>query len=167
MRLLSFVVLGALFAAGLVLSGMTQPSKVIGFLDVGGSWDPSLLLVMAGAIFVHAVSYRLVRRRKSPLLALNFEVPTRTDITPQLLGGAALFGIGWGLAGYCPGPAISSLVTGETNTIIFMGALVVAMVGYSVVTGRVSGPVNRGPAEGDLGTSTTLTLPERQALQGE
>lgn len=158
LRLFTFFLLGALFAAGLVISGMTQPSKVVGFLDVTGNWDPSLALVMLGAVVVHASTYRLVRRRRSPLLALSFFVPTRSDINLQLILGSALFGVGWGLAGYCPGPAITSLVALETSTLLFAGALVTSMIGYSLVTGKVSGVPNRKPEDQELGVPQVVEL---------
>jgi uncharacterized membrane protein YedE/YeeE len=115
---------GALFGAGLVLSGMTQPRKVIAFLDVFGHWDASLLLVMAGAICVHAPLYRLVTRRARPLFAARFEVPTRRDVGARLLLGAALFGIGWGVAGYCPGPSFVALPSSRAGVVVFVLALV-------------------------------------------
>lgn len=158
MRLLTIFLSGCLFAAGLVVAGMTQPSKVVGFLDVFGNWDPSLGLVMIGAISVHAVAYRLVRRRKSPLFALNFQVPTRTDIDPPLIVGSALFGVGWGLGGYCPGPAISSLVALEAGTMVFVGSLVATWIAYSLVTGRQSGLANRAPRDHELGNPRTIDV---------
>lgn len=121
---------GTLFGAGLVVSGMTLPSKVIGFLDVlGGAWDPSLALVMGGAIAVHAVVYRLIQGRPSPLLAERWSLPTRKDIDSRLLFGAALFGIGWGIGGFCPGPGLVSLVSGSLSSIVFVAAMLLAMLG--------------------------------------
>jgi hypothetical protein len=106
-RVVVALVAGLIFGAGLAVSGMTDPAKVLGFLDVsGGSWDPSLAFVMAGAIAVHAPVVRWLRRRGRPWLGDRVHLPTRTIIDGRLLGGAALFGIGWGLAGYCPGPAV-------------------------------------------------------------
>lgn len=120
---------GSLFGGGLVLAGMTQPSKVIGFLDMfGGEWDPSLALVMAGAIGVHAVAYRLVKGRASPLWAERWSLPTRSDIDGRLLLGAALFGIGWGLGGFCPGPGLVSLVGAATSSVVFVVAMLAAML---------------------------------------
>jgi uncharacterized protein len=118
---------GLLFGVGLFVSGMTQPSKVIGFLDPL-AWDPSLMFVMAGAIGVHLVAYRLVRRRSSPLLAGAFSVPSRRDIDVKLLAGAAIFGLGWGLGGYCPGPSIVSLASGATGVLVFVGAMLAGML---------------------------------------
>ena len=120
-------VAGVVFAVGLAIAGMTQPSKVIGFLDVAGPWDPSLAFVMVGAISVYFVATRLVRRRSAPLSGGGFHLPTRRDIEPNLLIGAALFGVGWGLAGYCPGPGLTSLATGSVSAITFIVAMAVGM----------------------------------------
>lgn len=124
---------GALFAFGLALAGMTRPAKVLGFLDFFRAWDPSLAFVMGGAIAVHAVAVALVTRRTSPVLAAGFVLPTRRDLDTRLLVGAALFGVGWGLGGYCPGPGIAALVTGSGSVVAF----VVAMLAALVVTARV------------------------------
>lgn len=124
---------GVIFALGLAISGMTQPAKVTAFLDFTGNWDPSLAFVMIGAIMVHAVLYRVIRRRSSPVLALTFAVPTRSDIDARLLGGAALFGVGWGLGGFCPGPAITSLASGQASVITFVLAMIAGMYLYTFV----------------------------------
>lgn len=118
---------GILFGAGLIVSGMTQADKVIDFLDISHQWDPSLAFVMVGAIGVHVVLYRLILQRQSPLFAESFGIPTRTDIDPRLVGGAALFGIGWGLGGYCPGPGLVSSMSGAGNAVAFVLALSVGM----------------------------------------
>jgi uncharacterized membrane protein YedE/YeeE len=118
---------GALFAIGLAIAGMTKPSKVVGFLDVAGAWDPSLAFVMIGAIAVHFVAFRLVLRRRTPLFDVTFHVPTRTDIDRRLLGGAALFGVGWGLGGFCPGPAIVSVASGSVGAAVFIVGMTVGM----------------------------------------
>jgi len=129
--LLGAFVSGLLFAIGLGLGGMTQPAKVTAFLDVTGNWDPSLALVMGGAILVYAPLYHLLRRRQAPLFAPVFSVPTRADVDLQLLGGAALFGIGWGLGGFCPGPAMVSLASGHTSVVTFVMSM---LAGMSVFT---------------------------------
>jgi uncharacterized membrane protein YedE/YeeE len=121
-------VAGALFATGLVVSGMTRPDKVLAFLDVLGHWDASLLLVMAGAIAVHALAYRLVLRRGSPLFDVRFHVPARRDIDLRILLGAAIFGIGWGIAGYCPGPALVSAAGGAVAPVVFVLAMAAGML---------------------------------------
>jgi len=117
---------GALFALGLVIGGMTIPAKVTGFLDVGGAWDPQLAFVMAAAIAVYAPALRWIRGRR-PLAAAGFHWPTARAIDARLVGGAALFGIGWGLAGYCPGPALASLAGGGVPVLIFVAALILGI----------------------------------------
>ena len=133
--LLASFVSGLLFALGLGISGMTQPAKVTAFLDFFGNWDPSLACVMIGAITVHAVLYRLIRRRSSPLCTATFAVPTRTDIDPRLVEGAALFGIGWGLGGFCPGPAVTSLASGHESVVLFVAAMLAGMYLYKLIEG--------------------------------
>jgi uncharacterized protein len=131
---------GLLFALGLVLSGMTQPAKVIGFLNVGamldgangagfpGKWDPSLAFVMGGALLVTLLAFaRSAQTGKQPWFADKFELPSRKDIDIKLIGGAALFGIGWALAGYCPGPALASLLAGGTDIFIFTTCMIGGM----------------------------------------
>ena len=127
---------GLLFALGLVLSGMTQPAKVIGFLNIHamldggfpGQWDPSLAFVMGGALLVTLIAFAITPKTgKRPWFAEKFELPTRKDIDIKLVGGAALFGIGWALAGYCPGPAFASLFAGGTDIVIFMATLLLGM----------------------------------------
>ena len=115
---------GIVFAVGLGLSGMTQPSKVIGFLDIPGGWDPSLAFVMVGAIGVHFIAYRLLPRFDSPVIADAFHVPAAGAVDPALLGGALLFGAGWGLGGFCPGPAIVSVVGGAQQALVFTASMV-------------------------------------------
>lgn len=122
----SFAV-GLLFAVGLAISGMTQPQKVIDFLNPW-DWDPSLLFVMLGAVGVHLISYPLVRRKSSPLLDSKWHVPSRKDVTARLILGSALFGVGWGLAGFCPGPAWTSLATGDVRSALFVGAMIFGML---------------------------------------
>ncbi len=122
----SFAV-GLLFAIGLAISGMTQPQKIIDFLDPF-NWDPSLMFVMLGAVGVHALSYPLVKRRSSPLLDTKWHVPTRKDVTSRLLLGSALFGIGWGLGGFCPGPGLASIASGDIRSVAFVGAMLIGML---------------------------------------
>lgn len=119
---------GLLFGVGLILSGMVDPAKVLNFLDVAGTWDPSLAFVMAGAIGVAAPGFWLVRRRKAPLASASFRVPPAdAPIDRSLVVGAAVFGIGWGLAGFCPGPALVSLPLGTHGAIAFVSAMVAAI----------------------------------------
>lgn len=115
---------GLLLGSGLLLGGMTQPAVVLGFLDVAGAWDPRLLFVMVGAIPVTLIGYRWLWRRSAPWLADGFSLPRSQHIDARLVGGATLFGLGWGLAGYCPGPALVSLASGLLPVV----GLVVAMV---------------------------------------
>jgi hypothetical protein len=119
---------GALFAWGLVLGGMTRPSKVIGFLDFGGSWDPALAFVMIGAATVYFLAYRAVLGAPRPLLDVAFYMPWRRKLDVRLFGGAAAFGVGWGLVGYCPGPAIVSLGTGAVAPFVFVAAMAGGMM---------------------------------------
>jgi len=118
---------GALFGVGLCVSGMTRPQKVLGFLDITGDWDPSLALVMLGAVAVHFGAYRLIRRRPAPLYAPEFFDPTRRTIDLQLIVGAALFGIGWGLGGYCPGPGVVSIGSAAPSALVFVAALLAGL----------------------------------------
>lgn len=136
---------GAFFAAGLVLSGMTRPGKVVAFLDVAGAWDPSLAFVMVGAIAVQAVAWWLSRRMSAPWAADAFVLPTFRDVDARLLGGAVLFGVGWGLGGFCPGPVLVSLATGSTNVLVFVAAMFAGMKLFQLV--------DRAPAETDDGAA--------------
>ena len=124
---LAALVVGFIFAIGLGISGMTQPQKVVGFLDLFGNWDPSLIFVMAGAIIVHFATYNLIRKRKSPVLSTDWHVPNKKEITPALVIGSVLFGIGWGLGGFCPGPAVVSLASFEVKPFIFVISMLVGM----------------------------------------
>ncbi|MCK0196930.1 YeeE/YedE family protein [Ancylobacter sp. 6x-1] len=119
--------LGLLFGIGLIVAGMSDPAKVLNFLDLAGSFDPSLALVMAAALAVTFIGYRLAFRRARPMLAPRFELPTRRDIDARLVGGAALFGIGWGLSGFCPGPALVSLGLSAPGTLAFVPAMLAGM----------------------------------------
>lgn len=118
---------GTLFGAGLALGGMTDPARVRGFLDLFGNWDPTLAFVMGGAVLVMAVAWRVQPQLLRPIFAEKFALPDRTDLTPSLIGGAALFGIGWGVAGLCPGPGIASLVIEPVSAAIFVVAMLAGM----------------------------------------
>ncbi len=122
---------GLIFAAGVTLGGMTDPRKVQGFLDIGGifagRWDPSLAFVMGGALLVSLIAFATVKTNKAPWANSKFELPTRRDIDAPLVIGAALFGTGWGIAGFCPGPAFASLLTGGADVLYFVVAMLVAM----------------------------------------
>jgi uncharacterized protein len=119
---------GALFAVGLALSGMTKPSKVIGFLDIAGAWDASLAFVMLGAIGVHFIAQRLRGRFPKPLFDDTFHLPTSSTIDRRLVAGAALFGIGWGLGGFCPGPGIVSAGSGSLGALTFVAGMTLGML---------------------------------------
>ena len=131
-RLLAVFLGGLLFAIGLGVSGMTDANKVIGFLNLAGDWDPSLAFVMVGAIGVHLTLFRLILKRESPLFAERFEIPTRRDINPKLVGGAGLFGIGWGLGGFCPGPGLTSLPAFGSSAAVFVGCMVFGMAIHKI-----------------------------------
>ena len=121
------LLVGLLFGAGLALSGMIDPARVLGFLDVAGAWDPTLAFVLAAAVIPSALSYAIVRRMKRPLLAHEFCIPQNRAIERRLVIGAVLFGVGWGLVGLCPGPAIAGLVLGYWQSWLFVGAMIVGM----------------------------------------
>ncbi len=133
MRIASAALAGLVFGIGLALSGMLDPERVLGFLDIaGGAWDPTLVFVLAGAVGVSAIGYGLTRRRGAPLYDTGFHLPEATAIDARLIGGAAIFGAGWGLVGYCPGPAIASIGFAGTPTAIFCLALVGGMLLHRV-----------------------------------
>jgi uncharacterized protein len=134
-RLLVSFASGIVFALGLGISGMTRPVKVIGFLDFAGKWDASLAFVMIGAIAVYFIAYRLIRKRSVPLFAETFSVPGQKDIDLNLIVGAAIFGAGWGLGGFCPGPAITSLASGVTPVAVFVIAMAAGIYLHSMVAG--------------------------------
>ena len=127
-QLVVALVVGLLFGAGLGISGMTQADKVIGFLDLADGWDPSLAFVMVGGIGVHLALFRLILRRPSPVFAAQFGIPTRTDIDRRLVGGAALFGVGWAIGGYCPGPGLVSAAAGAAPALVFVAAMTGGML---------------------------------------
>lgn len=125
---LSALAAGLLFGAGLGLSDMINPARVLAFLDVAGRWDPTLAFVMSGAVLASAIGYFASRRLRAPLLEKRFFIPETRQLDGQLIGGATLFGIGWGLVGFCPGPAVASLVFGMWQPWLFVGAMAVGML---------------------------------------
>ena len=127
MRLVSTFCIGLLFSSGLIVSGMINPEKVLGFLDVFGVWDASLVFVMGGAVAVTSLGYRLLNHQEKPLFAQEFTKPTRTDIDFKLFAGPALFGIGWGLVGLCPGPAFAAVSSSPKTVLLFFTAMLVGM----------------------------------------
>lgn len=137
MKTFSFAALlsGALFGLGLAMSGMTDPRRVLGFLDVFGDFDPTLAFVLGGAVATTTLLFRFVLRRGSPVLADAFQLSSLKQVDRRLLGGAALFGIGWGVAGYCPGPALGGLGIGSTEALWFVPAMLAGIVVHRVVNG--------------------------------
>lgn len=125
---LTAFVAGLMFGVGLILAGMANPAKVLAFLDLAGQWDPSLALVMGGAIPVSAIGFYLVRHRSAPLCGDSFQVPGNRKLDKRLVLGALGFGVGWGLAGFCPGPALVALGTGSVKAIVFVAAMLTGMV---------------------------------------
>lgn len=121
------LIAGLIFGLGLVISGMADPAKVLNFLDIAGTWDPSLAFVMGGAIAVTLPGYALLRRRDAPLFAQRFSWPTRNDVDAPLLSGAAMFGLGWGVSGFCPGPALTAITLAAPGTLVFVPAMLVGM----------------------------------------
>jgi len=127
MRIITSLLSGLIFGVGLVVSGMSNPAKVLNFLDLAGSWDPSLLFVMAGAVVVTFVGYRLVQSRPQPAFADRFHLPTAKDVDGPLVVGAVCFGLGWGLSGFCPGPAMTSIALQATGTKIIVPMMLAGM----------------------------------------
>lgn len=130
---------GLLFGAGLAVSGMTDPAIVLGFLDLAGAWNPTLAFVMAGAVLVTFAGYRLVLARGRPLLDSRLALPAAGSIDAPLVTGALLFGVGWGLAGYCPGPALASISAAAPGTLAFIGAMLVGMVAVRLLRQQANG----------------------------
>jgi uncharacterized protein len=130
MQRLVALVAGAMFAAGLIVSGMSQPSRIIGFLDIFGAWDPTLAFVMAGAIGVYLPLCRWVYLRGKPICGDSFVLPQQKDVTLRLVGGSALFGLGWGLGGFCPGPALTGLPTFSHNVVGMVVGMTIGMIAY-------------------------------------
>ena len=152
---------GLIFSLGLCLSGMMQPSKVVGFLDIAGNWDPSLGMVMFGAISVYFTGQRLIlKNRSTPVFGKKYGLPTRVDIDGRLITGAILFGIGWGLAGFCPGPALASLVTFDTNIFIFIISMTLGMYVYGTLDTRFT-------TEPDGGAGVFEVIASNQAGTGQ
>ena len=136
MRQLLVLLSGFIFAIGLGISEMTRPEKVLGFLDVFGQWDPSLAFVMGGAIVVYTVALQVSKRREAPSFGDRFRIPTRSDITPSLVIGAAVFGVGWGLAGFCPGPALVAASATVTPALYFVPSLIAGILIHRMIFDR-------------------------------
>jgi uncharacterized protein len=146
-RVIAALVCGLIFGAGLTISQMTETQKIKGFLDIAGHWDPSLVVVMAAALVVTFVGYWLARRRTAPLLAARALWPTAKDIDVPLVGGAVLFGVGWGLIGFCPGPAIVDLSTGMPTVVVFIVAMAVGMIANNLMRRRMGASLAAEAAE--------------------
>lgn len=131
-NLIAALLTGIIFGAGLVLSDMTNPARVLAFLDLFGAWDPTLAYVMGGALIPSGIAYAVTRRMRRPLFHTAFHIPENRTVDRQLLVGGAIFGIGWGLVGYCPGPALAGLVLGAWQTWVFAGAMMAGMWLHSV-----------------------------------
>ncbi|MDO9049416.1 MAG: YeeE/YedE family protein [Methylobacter sp.] len=124
---------GLLFGLGLIISGMTDPSKIIAFLDLAGDWDPSLIFVMGGAILIGAVAFTIAKKRQRSLLGAPMQLPSETELDKGLLIGSLVFGIGWGLSGFCPGPAVVSAASGQPKAWIFVASMLSGMALYSLI----------------------------------
>jgi uncharacterized membrane protein YedE/YeeE len=138
MTLFLSLVAGLVFGLGLIVSGMFDPSKVLGFLDLAGRWDPSLAFVMAGAVAVSALGFAFVRKRESSLLGLQLRIPSAGRVDGRLVTGAVLFGIGWGIAGFCPGPAVVALGMGRPEAVVFVVAMLAGMGIFEVIERRAA-----------------------------
>jgi len=141
---LSSFIVGLIFGIGLIFAGMTDPSKVIGFLDVAGNWDPSLAFVMGGAILVGFIAFRFANKRTANFIGGAMHLPSKNDIDRRLIIGSLLFGAGWGMAGFCPGPAITSLGTGNPKAVIFVIAMVAGMALYELANRFLHQPRSTG-----------------------
>ncbi len=140
---------GLLFAVGLGVAGMTNPHKVLNFLDLFGDWDPSLALVMGGAILVYASVYRRLKGKSAPRFADRFHLPTKKDVDTRLVVGSLLFGVGWGIAGFCPGPAIVAATGGSAPVLAFFAAMVVGMLAQGVFARRIDAARTARSAKGE------------------
>ena len=133
---LNAFLVGLLFGLGLIISGMTDPSKVIGFLDLAGAWDPSLAFVMGGAILVGAGAFTIAKKRQRSLLGAPMRLSSATKLDKRLLLGSLVFGIGWGLSGFCPGPAVVSAAAGQPKALIFVASMLAGMALYNMIERR-------------------------------
>lgn len=150
MRFAATYLIGLLFGLGIMTSGMANPSKVINFFDIFGAWDPSLIFVMGGAVVTTFIGYRAVLTRKAPVLEARFRLPSSTRIDARLISGSAIFGVGWGIAGFCPGGALPAIGTGRLEVIIFVAGLLAGLIATRMILAR-SAPSSHTP----VATSTT------------
>lgn len=144
MHIVSALIVGLVFGIGLIVAGMTNPAKVQGFLDLAGHWDPSLAFVMGGAIVVGLAAFRFAGRRERSLLGEAMHLPTATRIDRRLMLGGLAFGAGWGLAGFCPGPALASLAAGGTKALVFTGAMLAGMIIFEILERRAASSRKHG-----------------------
>lgn len=144
MRLTISYLIGLVFGVGISISGMANPAKVLNFFDIAGIWDPSLAFVMGGALIVTFIGYRFVLKRPAPVMAATFQLPTRKDFDMPLIGGSAVFGIGWGIAGFCPGGALPALGTGRSEVFVFFAALIAGIFAAKLLQSAIA---NRASAE--------------------
>ena len=140
MQIFLALVAGLVFGLGLLISGLANPAKVLGFLDLAGRWDPSLLFVMAGAVAVGAIAFAVARGRSASLLGAPMRIPNSRDIDRRLVGGSLLFGIGWGMAGFCPGPAVVALGVGEPKALVFVAAMLAGMAVFELLERKSARP---------------------------
>jgi hypothetical protein len=136
MTIFTSLIAGLVFGLGLIVSGMANPAKILGFLDLAGAWDPSLLLVMGGAVAVASVAFAIARKQTVSLLGAEMKLPTARQIDRRLVGGSLLFGIGWGIAGFCPGPSLVALGMAEPKALVFVAAMLVGMGGFELLERR-------------------------------
>ncbi|MBM2293237.1 YeeE/YedE family protein [Sulfitobacter pseudonitzschiae] len=144
MRVLTSYLIGLIFGVGISISGMANPAKVLNFFDVAGTWDPSLAFVMGGALVVTFIGYRYILKRSAPFLSARFQLPTRRDLDLPLIGGSAVFGVGWGIAGFCPGGALPALGTGRTDVLVFVAALLGGIIAAKLLQAKLT---NRAQAQ--------------------
>ena len=151
MSLLTAFLSGLVFGLGLIVSGMANPAKVLGFLDLAGAWDPSLALVMAGAIGVGVFAFRVAHQRMETMLGVELRLPKLTHIDKRLVLGSMLFGVGWGIGGFCPGPGIVAMGAGETKALLFVIAMVGGMVLFELLEKRAAAARAAAPADIESG----------------
>lgn len=154
MRIIASYLAGVGFAMGLGVAGMTQPDKIRGFLDIFGKWDPTLVMVMASAVLTYGIAYSIIRHRPRPLLAPGFSIPANRHVDWRLVTGAAIFGVGWGLAGYCPGPGLALAGAGQADAVLFIVAMIGGWFAFDLLA-RVSAEVRKTYASGGSDNSGT------------
>lgn len=148
MKQVAVLVAGLLFGAGLTMSAMVNPAKILNFLDIAGTWDPTLIFVMGAGLLVTFVGYRIVLKRQAPLFEKRFVLPSAQGIDTRLVAGAALFGLGWGLTGFCPGPAVASLVFGNWQSWLFVASMAAGTVAMRIISRALALPAATTLVEG-------------------